>query len=102
MPSVRFGDRRANPSNRRSVCLARRVRWMRLFGTYKGQPVVAWAVFQGKTGARVVVIGIDDHPIDIALQDFQLPKVPKRLRKKVAAYARAETRAARAELGEPN
>lgn len=72
---------------------------MRLFGTYNGKPVVAWAVFQGTDGARVVVMGDQPTPFDIPLSDFQLPKLPKRLKKKIHAYVKAETKAAQVELG---
>ena len=72
---------------------------MRLFGTVDGKPAIGVGYGPSKSGPRMIVIMADsDHPIHVSLEDFKLPRVPKKLQRKVRAWVKQETKAAQQAL----
>lgn len=75
---------------------------MRLYVTVKGQPAIVVGYGPGKNGPKAIVMGLGEMLASVSLEDCTLPKMPKKLVRKILAYVKAETRAAQAEMGGPH
>lgn len=76
---------------------------MKVFVTINGQPAIAIAFAQSKGGAMMaIVIGLGKTLEAIPLSDCVLPRLPRRLRKKIDAQVKRETRKVQEQLLSPN
>lgn len=64
---------------------------MRLYVKVNGRPGIIIGYGPGKSSPMAIVIGLDDFPTPVALDLCELPKLPKRLRKKIKNHAKKET-----------
>ena len=72
---------------------------MRLFGTVNGRPAICVGYVQGKSQVLAVCLVSDTpHPVDVPLIDFLLPRMPKKLRHKIHAYVKQQTKLAQKAL----
>jgi hypothetical protein len=66
---------------------------MRLYVTVHNRPGIIVGYAPGPKGIpRAVVIGLESHPVAVDLADCILPKLPKKLERKIKAITKAETR----------
>lgn len=68
---------------------------MRVSGTINGLPAIVIAATTAKSGVLLIAMVGDSRALQAcALEDFELPALPKKLRRKMKAFVEAETRAA--------
>lgn len=75
---------------------------MRLFVTVKGRPAIVVGYGPGKTGPKAMVIGLGDGIDAVNPGDCILPRMPKRLRRKIASFVKQETKDLQNDLSGPH
>lgn len=74
---------------------------MRLFVTVEGHPAIIVGYGPSADGVpKAIALGLAPHPVAVALEHCVLPKLPKRLARRVRKYAKHETRDAMREIAE--
>ncbi len=66
---------------------------MRLYVKVQGRPaiIVGYANAEADIGVQAIVIGLEPYPLAVPLSECELPKLPKRLKRKLRAVAKRET-----------
>lgn len=71
---------------------------MKLFVTVRGQPSIVVGYGPGKGEPKAIVMGLAAHPVAVSLNECIFPKLPRKLERKIKAWARRETQDAIAEV----
>ena len=75
---------------------------MRLYVTIDGKPAIIVGFGPTSTEPVAIIITHENTLETASLGSCVLPKVSKRLRRKIATYIKSETKAAQADLGGPH
>lgn len=71
---------------------------MRLFVTVNNKPAILVGYAPGKDAPMGIVIGIAPYPMAVDLKDCILPKMSRKLRRKIQKWTKEETQAAQRSL----
>jgi len=71
---------------------------VKLYIKIDGQPAVIVGYGPGKNGPQAIVIGLAPHPVAVSLDKCLLPKIPRKLERKIKSWAKRETINAQVEL----
>jgi hypothetical protein len=75
---------------------------VRLYVTIDGKPAIVVGFGPSEAGPVAIIITCENTLESAPLGSCALPKVSKRLRRKIATYIKFETKAAQSDLGGPH
>jgi len=76
---------------------------MRIHVKIDNRPGIIIGYGPGKHGPKAIVLMAgSDHPVAIGLEDCKLPKLPKKLQRRVRAWTKRETQDVIAQIETPN
>lgn len=74
---------------------------MRISGTINGLPAIVIGAASGPDGMKLIaMVGDSRILVAVGLDQFMLPKIPKRLRRKMKAFIDSETKSVQRETAE--